>query len=126
MTSIAGIKNLEPAIYRQRLILEGHYSADLTEESIRQYLSELSNLLDMRIFAGPFSWPPDERSHPEVELHELNGFVAWTESGCHVYAWRFCRFFTCDIYSCKPFSAEKVIEFTSRFIDSGDMVHLTI
>jgi S-adenosylmethionine decarboxylase len=120
------MENIEPRVFRQRLILEGHYSAHLTEESIRTYLNDLSLVLDMRIFAGPFSWPPDDRSHPEVPLNDLNGFVAWTESGCHVYAWRSCRFFTCDIYSCKKFSPEKVIEFTARFLSSQDMVHLSL
>ena len=120
------MQNLEPAVYRQRLILEGHYTVELTEESIRTYLSELSLVLDMRIFAGPFSWPPDQRSHPEVPLNELNGFVAWTESGCHVYAWRFCQFFTSDIYSCKPFPVHKVVDFTARFLKSTDLVHLEV
>lgn len=119
------LPNLEPQIYRQRLVLEGHYTAELNEESIRSYLSELSTVLAMRVFAGPFSWPPDDRSHPEVALHELNGFVAWTESGCHVYAWRFCKFFTCDIYSCKPFEVQTVVAFARRFLGSSDLVHVS-
>ncbi len=120
------MQNLEPRVYRQRLILEGHYGTSLTEESIRDYLTRLSVVLDMRVFAGPFSWPPDERSHPEVPLNELNGFVAWTESGCHVYAWRHCRFFTSDIYSCKPFLTVAVVAFTRDFLQSSDLLHLEI
>ena len=42
----------------------------------------------MTVFAGPFSWPPDVRTFPELPLHDLNAFVAWTQSGCHVCAWR--------------------------------------
>jgi S-adenosylmethionine decarboxylase len=120
------MKNLEPKIFRQRLIVEGHYSIEANGETVRNYLTKLSEILKMRIFSGPYSWPPDQWDHPEVELHELNGFVAWTRSGCHVYVWRFCKFFTSDIYSCKKFDVKKVVEFTKRYYKSEDAVHLRI
>lgn len=116
------MKNLEPKVFRQRLIIEGHYEIDANGETIRQYLAKLSKVLKMRIFSGPYSWPPDKWTNPKVKLYELNGFVAWTESGCHVYAWRFCKFFTSDIYSCKKFNAKKVISFTKKFFKSKDAV----
>ena len=121
-----GVKNLEPRVFRQRLIIEGHYEIDADGEVIRKYLVELSRVLQMRIFSGPYSWPPDKWDKPEVELHELNGFVAWTESGCHVYAWRFCKFFTSDIYSCKKFDAAEVVKFTKDFFKSPDFVHMDL
>ena len=126
MTAKLIMENLEPKIFRQRLIIEGHYSIEAGGETIRKYLAELSVILKMRIFSGPYTWPPDQWDKPEVELHELNGFVAWTESGCHVYAWRFCKFFTSDIYSCKKFNANEVIEFTKNYFKSGDAVSLEI
>lgn len=117
------MKNIEPAIYRQRLIIEGHYEKDNVDgETIRAYLNQLSKELRMRIFAGPYSWPPDKWDHPDIPLFELNGFVAWTESGCHVYAWRKVKFFTSDIYSCKPFNVKKVFEFTKKFLSSHDAI----
>lgn len=117
------IPNIEPRIFRKRLIIEGHYEETVDEETIRLYLEELSELIKMEIFAGPYSWPPDDRSHPEIELTELNGFVAWTDSGCHVYAWRSYRFFTSDIYSCKAFSVCRVVDFTKNFFLSNDLVY---
>jgi len=121
------MENLEPKIFRQRLIIEGHYTRDGVEgKTIKEYLNGLSKVLKMRIFAGPFSWPPDKWNHSEVELHELNGFVAWTESGCQIYAWRFCRFFTADIYSCKKFDTQETLKFTKDFFKSTDIVHKEI
>lgn len=121
------MKNLEPKIYRQRLIIEGHYAISRVDgETVRKYLLALSKKLEMRIISGPYSWPPDKWDNPEVPLHELNGFVAWTESGCHMYAWRFCKFFTADIYSCKKFDVEKVIDFTRKFFQSKDLVYKKI
>lgn len=116
------MKDLEPTIYRQRIVMEGHFSIQADGETIRRYLNELSVLLDMRIFSGPYSWPPDEWTNPEVPLFELNGFVAWTESGAHVYAWRKCNFFTVDAYSCKPFKTSDVVKFTKDFFQSDDII----
>jgi len=121
------MENLEPKVFRQRLIIEGHYTIKANGETIKEYLAKLSKVLKMRIFAGPFSWPPDKWTHPEVKLEEgLSGFVAWTESGCQVYTWRFCKFFTVDLYSCKRFDAAKVIEFTRNFFKSKDLVYQEI
>lgn len=120
------MKNLEPSIYRQRLIIEGHYKKDVDGGSIKIYLNKLSVLLKMKIFAGPYSWPPDTWTNHKVKLHELNGFVAWTESGCHCYAWRYCKFFTADIYSCKKFNANKVVTFTKKFFRSNDLIYTEI
>jgi len=118
------MKNLEPSVYRQRLIIEGHYCINhIDGEIVRKYLENLSRILEMRIFSGPYSWPPDRWDHPDIELHELNGFVAWTESGCHVYAWRFCRFFTSDLYSCKKFSERTVVDFTKDYFKSEDAAY---
>jgi S-adenosylmethionine decarboxylase len=116
------MKDLEPSIYRQRIVLEGHYEIDADGETIRDYLHRLSEILEMRIFSGPYSWPPDEWTNPSIPLFELNGFVAWTESGAHIYAWKTCKFFTVDAYSCKPFESEKVASFTQEFFQSNDML----
>lgn len=120
------MENLEPKIFRQRLVIEGHYTIDCDGETIREYLNKLSKVIKMRIFSGPFSWPPDKWNHPEVKLFALNGFVAWTESGCHVYAWPSCKFFTSDIYSCKKFDIGKTMGFTKTFFKSEDVVSSTI
>lgn len=72
--------DLEPKIFRQRLIIEGHFEIKADGETIRDYLNELSKVCKMIIFSGPYSWPPDKWDNPDVKLYELNGFVAWTES----------------------------------------------
>ena len=121
--------NLEPNVYRQRLVIEGHYGIeDPMSDFMRVFLNDLSKVLVMKIFSGPFCWPPDPWNDPEVYLYEhrgLNGFVAWEESGCHVYIWKRYQFFTVDVYSCKPFNADEVVEFTKKYFSSTDAVHGT-
>ena len=123
------VSPIEPAIHRQRLIVEGHFTIPTKGEDILSLLTGLSDVLDMRVFSGPYAWHPgskDQWTNPEVPLNELNGFVAWTESGAHVYAWRPQRFFTVDCYSCKPFDVEAVEEYVNAFFGSTDSSSLSI
>lgn len=46
------MKNLEPSIFRQRLIIEGHYSRTMDGETIREYIIKLSKVVEMTIFSG--------------------------------------------------------------------------
>ena len=120
------MKDLEPGVFRQRLVIEGHYEVEFDGDLVKHYLPELSKLLKMRIFSGPFCWPPDKWNQPKINLHDLNGFVAWTESGCHVYAFPKYKFFTADIYTCKPFEEIETVDFTKNFIKSKDLEFKTI
>jgi S-adenosylmethionine decarboxylase len=122
LTRLGRMENIEPRVFRQRLVIEGHFKASLTSHRIKQYLTSLSELAGMTIFAGPYCWPPDERSHPEVPLVDLNGFIAWKESGCHVYAFSATKLFTSDIYTCKPFDSQRIVDFTRDFVESDDLV----
>jgi len=115
------MKDLEPGVFRQRLIIEGHFGVEFDGGKVKDYLNRLSQVINMTIFSGPFCWPPDKWTNPEVKLHDWNGFVAWTESSCHVYAFPKQKFFTADIYSCKPFDKNKVVDFTRDFIESEDL-----
>lgn len=120
------MRNLEPSIFRQRLIIEGHYERQMDGEVIREYLRKLSAIVDMIIFAGPYSWPPDKWDNQVVILEELNGFAAWTDSGVHVYAWRYCNFFSVDIYTCKKFKTKAAVNFTKQFFNTTNIVYQTI
>ena len=117
------MENIEPRVYRQRLVIEGHFKVKSTSDSIKEYLTTLSQLLGMTIFAGPYCWPPDDRSHLEVPLVDLNGFIAWKESGCHVYAFSATSLFIADIYSCKPYDVKTVVGYTRKFIESDDLLY---
>jgi S-adenosylmethionine/arginine decarboxylase-like enzyme len=115
-------QDIEPRVYRQRIIVEGHYTIAFDGDVMKTYLQKLSEEIDMRIFAGPFCYPPDRWNDPDgIPLQDWNGFVMWLESGCHCYAFPKVKFFTVDAYSCKPFDAQKVADFTKQYFDSDDM-----
>ena len=77
------MKNLEPRIFRQRLIIEGRYSIEITEDIIKNYLEELGKILKMKLLIKPIIFSPNDTEHPIH--HGIAGFVGWAESGGSIY-----------------------------------------
>nr|MBA4405319.1 hypothetical protein [Nanoarchaeum sp.] len=108
-------KNLAPNILRQRLIIEGFPSKEITDKQIKDYLINLSRELNMKAL-----------SEPTAHLSEKfgwAGWIHWESSGCHFYAWDKPKpFFSADIYTCKSFSVEKAADFTKNFFKTSKLV----
>ena len=102
--------DLAPTIVRRRLIIEGTLKQLPSQESICEYMTELSNVMDMTIVSQP--------SFNYEEEYGLAAYMCWKESGMHVYTWKETNdrpnFVSIDIYTCKEFDLEKVIEFTKN------------
>ncbi|MBI1352588.1 MAG: hypothetical protein GC156_15920 [Actinomycetales bacterium] len=100
--------DLAPDIYRQRLVVEGVPVAPISDDQIRRYLSELSDVLGMVTLLTPVTHRSDQFGWA--------GWIHWETSGAHFYGWEEPRlFFSADIYTCKPFSAESAVAFTRNF-----------
>lgn len=108
-------EDLAPSIYRQRLVVEGLCPEPIDDESIRRYLSELSDVCGMRSLIEPVT----HRS----EKFGWAGWIHWETSGAHLYAWEQpVRFFSVDIYTCAPFDADDVVSFTRTFFSADAVV----
>ncbi len=109
------VPDLAPAIFRQRLVVEGRPSAPIDDPTIRRYLSELSDVCRMRRLMDPVTHRSDNFGWA--------GWVHWEASGAHFYAWeKPVLFFSVDIYTCAPFDSEAVVEYTKRFFGVDDIV----
>jgi len=115
------MKDLEPHILRQRLIIEGKYTKEVTKEIIKEYLLKLGELLKMTVDAEPMIDRIDSGKH-----HGFYGYIHWIESGSHIYVWDNVNFLTVDIYTCKKFLAEDAINFTKDFFKISELVHKEI
>jgi S-adenosylmethionine decarboxylase len=112
-------KNLAPEIVRQRLIVEGYPSANITDEQIKDYFLKLSEVCGMKTLAEPTTHKSD--------MYGWAGWIHWETSGAHFYAWDQPRsFFSVDIYTCKLFSAEKAVEFTKKYFNATEIVYKEI
>ena len=113
------MRNLRPEIRRERLIVEGFYGVDMSEEFLEDFLMGLSKALGMKVIAGPFIFSPDRFSL----IHKgLGGFMAWVESGVAFYSWSEHKFFTLDVYTCKALDVQTAIDYVKRELKCSDIV----
>ena len=108
------MKDLAPNIHRQRLIIEGYPSKPISDQDIKEYLSELADVTDMIRLTEPVTH--------QSPLYGWAGWVHWETSGAHFYAWdQPLLFFSVDIYTCKAFDPIKTVEFTKRFFHATEV-----
>lgn len=108
-------RNLAPFLTRQRAVIEATTENIAEPDQIRSYLSALAAITDMEILSGPFAYSAHEMGY--------GGWVHWKTSGAHVYSYPTQPpLLTVDIYTCKPFSLEKAVQFTRGFFNTKDVV----
>ena len=111
----AEYRDLAPMITRQRLVVEGYPTFQITDEHIKDYLSQLSVVTDMITLIEPVTHVSD--------LYGWAGWIHWETSGAHFYSWeRPVTFFSVDIYTCKAFDPAKVVAFTERYFRTTQIV----
>jgi len=105
------MKDLAPEIFRQRAVIEGYPKSPLKAKQIKEYLSQLSDVLKMHTLLEPVT----HRS----PLYGEAAWIHWETSGAHFYSWETPKlFFSVDIYTCKKFDVKDAVEFTKKFFDS--------
>jgi hypothetical protein len=108
------MRDLAPEIHRQRLVVEGLMPSPITAVDITGYLSQLSKLIDMVDLIEPVTH--------QSPMYGWAGWIHWETSGAHFYAWDVPRlFFSVDVYACKPFNAQDVVEFTRERFEASEM-----
>ncbi|HEX5198510.1 MAG TPA: S-adenosylmethionine decarboxylase [Actinoplanes sp.] len=113
--SSADYRDLAPRIHRQRLVVEGYPTFVITDEHIKDYLSQLSVVTDMITLIEPVTHCSD--------LYGWAGWIHWETSGAHFYSWeRPVSFFSVDIYTCKAFDPAEVVAFTERYFRTTEIV----
>ena len=107
--------DLAPMIRRQRLVVEGRCSMQITATDIRTFLSGLSEVCGMETLLAPMTHRSDR--------YGWAGWIHWESSGAHFYAWdQPIRFFSVDVYTCKTFDPEQVLTYTKRFFAADPIV----
>lgn len=102
--------DLAPAIYRQRCVVEGTMRHLIMPQEIVQYLTRLGEVAEMDVLTTPVTH--------QSPLYGWAGWVHWETSGAHFYAWDKPLFFSVDIYTCKAFNPQTVVEFTREFFNA--------
>lgn len=112
-------KDLAPNIYRQRLVIEGYPGFVITDEHIKDYLTKLSDVLQMKTLITPVTHRSDQFGWA--------GWIHWETSGAHFYAWEQpMLFFSVDVYTCKEFSPQAAAAFTQEYFKTSEITYKEI
>ena len=120
------MRNLAPDIFRQRLLIEGYYSGEMTADRITNYLLGIAAHLALRTYAEPIVFTPAAGMGRE-ENAGFDAFVPLIDSGISVYVWSKAAFFSALLYTCKAFDEEEAVDFTRSFFGvDGEMARQSL
>jgi S-adenosylmethionine decarboxylase len=115
------MKNIAPDIFRKRLLIEGYYNIDVTEETIKKFFSYITTNLSLRTYGAPI-------------VHSTNGvgkevnqgydaFIPLIDSGIYMGVWVNKRFLSLVIYTCKDFNSDEALRRTKLFFQINQAEH---
>jgi len=107
------MRDLAPDIVRQRLLVEGFYTADVDEDVIRTYFARLTGELGLRTYDVPIVFAPGGEGRAENEGYDA--FVPLIDSGISLYVWTGPKFLSVVAFTCKPFDADVAVSVTREF-----------
>lgn len=103
------MKQLAPHIFRKRMVIEGIHQTEITAPFLQQTMHDISELLEMRIIIGPIVKDLAGEINPIHKGYEA--IMVWAESGAQLYTWEDSKFFTLDVYTCKDFETDVLLNF---------------
>ncbi len=113
------MKNLAPDIFRQRLLVEGYYTVEVTRERLAAYLAGVAAHLDLKAYGEPTIYSPSGLGRAENQ--GFDAFLPLIDSGISAYIWSSSKFFSIVLYTCKGFDAQAAIEYTCEFFGAGEV-----
>ena len=113
-----------PDLTRQRTVVEFITEMDMNdfptmEGHLASFLKDLSVGLGMKIFMGPVIGNDE---NPDTKESGPSAFIGWTTSGCQVHSWPFRHFVSIDVYSCKRYSVETILNLVKDYFNPTELV----
>ena len=115
------MRDLAPDIVRQRLLIEGYFTADVDEVSIRRFLVDLAAVLQLRTYGDAVVFAPGGVGSDSNQGYDA--FVPLIDSGISLYVWSGPRFVSVVLFTCKHFEVSTAVRFTHEHFAMTEMVH---
>lgn len=110
-----------PHIFRQRLLVEGFYAADLDAGRVSGLLAGLAAALRLTPYGEAAVYSPAGRG--KAVNQGFDAFLPLVDSGIAGYFWTAERFFSVLVYSCAPFAPQAALDYLARALEaSGPLV----
>ena len=115
------MKNIAPDIFRKRLLIEGYYTINVTEDTIKDFFSYITSQLSLRTYGDPIV---HATSGIGKEINQgYDAFVPLIDSGIYMGVWVNKKFLSLVIYTCKDFNEEEALETTKSFFQITQAEH---
>lgn len=114
------MEKLAPHITRQRLLIEGFFSIDVSRDTINKYLINVAKHLELRTYGEPTIYSPEGMGKGENQGYDA--FIPLIDSGISLYVWTTEKFMSVVFYTCKNFSENQALNFTKDFFGMKDKI----
>jgi S-adenosylmethionine decarboxylase len=112
------LTSIAPEIYRKRLLVEGHFGVEVSEQTIRGYFTAITAGLGLRPYGPPIV---HRTSGQGREVNEgFDGFVPLIDSGIYVAVWVNRKFMSTVIYTCGPFDEDRAVTLVRDYFQLTD------
>jgi S-adenosylmethionine decarboxylase len=102
------LTTIAPEIFRKRLLIEGFYTAEVSDASLRDYFSRITSELGLRTYGDPII---HQTSGQGKDINQgFDGFVPLVDSGIYIGVWVPSKFLSTIIYTCGEFDEERAVE----------------
>ena len=115
------MRDLASGILRQRLLIEGYFSASVDRAAVESYLTGIAAALELRTYGPPIVHDPGGLGKPENQGYDA--FIPLIDSGISLYVWSKPKFFAAVLFTCKRFEVERALEFTRAHFRASELEH---
>lgn len=104
---------IAPDIFRKRLLVEGYFRTEVTEETLRRYFEHITRELDLRTYGDPIIHRTSGEGKAVNEGYD--GFVPLIDSGIYIAVWLNPKFLSTILYTCGEFDEMRAVELVREF-----------
>ena len=114
------MKDLAPDIFRKRLVIEGYFSLNVNDQTIKDFFEYLTHSLSLLTYGEPIVHHTSGVGKDGNQGYDA--FVPLIDSGIYLAIWSNQKFFSLVIYTCKEFNIDKAVNKTQEFFSVDEIV----
>jgi S-adenosylmethionine decarboxylase len=112
------LTTIAPEIFRKRLLVEGYFTTNVDEESLREYFSRITSDLGLRTYGDPTI---HRTAGAGKDINEgFDGFVPLIDSGIYIGVWSNAKFLSTVIYTCGEFDEARAASLVAEIFQLSE------
>jgi hypothetical protein len=112
------LTNIAPDILRKRLLIEGFFTIEVSEDYLKEYFSHITHELGLRTYGEPII---HQTSGKGREINQgYDAFVPLIDSGIYIGVWVNPKFLSTILYTCADFDDQKAVQLVKEFFQLSE------